>query len=59
MGVEQKIAMLLYKEMGSIKELLDLKHELEEAQVLNQAKSAMLRLRAEGKVAEAVSVGSA
>lgn len=58
-GVEQKIAMLLYKEMGSIKELLDLKHELEEAQLLNQAKSAMLRLRAEGKIAEAVYVGIA
>lgn len=56
-GVEQKIAMLLYKEMGSIEELLDLKHELEEAQLLNQAKSAMLRLRAEGKIAEAVFVG--
>lgn len=58
-GVEQKIAMLLYKEMGSIKELLDLKHELEEAQLLNQAKSAMLRLRAEGRIAEAVYVGIA
>lgn len=58
-GVEQKIAMLLYREMGSIKELLDLKYELEEAQLLNRAKSAMLRLRAEGKIAEAVFVGIA
>lgn len=58
-GIEERIAMLLHNEMGDIKKLQDLKRELHESNLLNLAKDAMLRLRTEERIKEAVFLGIA